>query len=235
MHRLSFSVRSGNFFLILLALAFCMACTASAASKKDLPEVSSDGLHLLKNTKVAIAYAKPGATLAPYSKVMLLDCFVEFKENWARDYNLNEVGLSGRVTDKDADAIKQRLAEEFREVFTEELTKDGYQVVDAAGPDVLLLRPAIINLDVAAPDIMKAGRGNTWVSSAGEMTLYLELYDSSTSDLLGRVIDPRAADDMTAQRANRVTNTAEARKIIRRWADLLSNRLNEVRAANAAK
>ena len=31
------------------------------------------------------------------------------------------------------------------------------------------------------------------VASAGQMTLYLELYDSETSTLLARVIDPQAA------------------------------------------
>jgi hypothetical protein len=113
------------------------------------------------------------------------------------------------------------------------LTKDGHEVVDAVGPDVLLLRPAIINLDVAAPDIMRASMGNTWVSSAGSMTLYMELYDSASSTIIGRVADPRADPNDGAQIANKVTNKVAADRIIRRWAELLSSHLGEVQQSTA--
>ena len=223
------TVRSGKLAAFLLALVFFAAGSSTAFAKEELPEVSSDGLHLVKGTKAKIVYAKPGLSLAPYTKVQLLDCFVEFKKNWQRDYNLNEIGLDGRISDKDADAIKQRLADEFRLIFTQELAKTGHEVVTEAAPDVLLLRPAILNLDVAAPDVMRAGRSTTWVSEAGAMTLYLELYDSATSELLARVVDPRTADDFGyAQRASRVTNKAEADRILRMWASTLATHLGEV-------
>jgi len=206
---------------------------ASAIAKDKLPEVDKDGLHLIKDSKVAVAYAKPGADLSQYTKVMLLDCFVQFKKDWERDYNMDAIGLQGRVGDKDMERAKKGLAEAFREVFTETLTKDGHQVVDAAGPDVVLLRPAIINLDVTAPDLMRSSRGNAWVSSAGSMTLYMELYDSGSDTLIGRVADPRADSDHGAQMANKVNNKAAAERIIRRWAELLSSHLGEVKQATA--
>ena len=217
-------------------LAAALACLAMAITlttvyaKEELPEVSKDGLHLLKKTKVRIAYAKPGVTLDKYTKVKILDCFVQFREDWEHDYNLGEVGLSGRVTDKDVARIKQLLAEEFEKVFTEQLTEAGHEVVDAVGPEVLLLRPAIINLDVTAPDLSmhQAGLQTTVVASAGQMTLYMELYDSATSELLARVIDPRADPGGMAMRANRVTNRAAADRILRRWADLLADHLGDV-------
>jgi hypothetical protein len=84
--------------------------TSTAWAKDTLPEVSKDGLHLLKHTKVRVAYAKPGASLDQYTKVKILDCFVQFKKNYEHDYNLNEVGLEGRITDKDIAAMKTRLA-----------------------------------------------------------------------------------------------------------------------------
>ena len=219
------------FRLASLLTVLMLACSVSAKEKQKLPEVDKDGLHLIKDSKVAVAYAKPGADLSQYSKVMLVDCFVQFKDNWERNYNMNEIGLEGRVEDKDVTRIKADLAAEFKKVFTETLTKDGHEVVDAVGPDVLLLRPAIINLDVAAPDTMRASRGNTWVSSAGSMTLYMELYDSASSTLIGRVADPRADPDDGAQIANKVTNKVAADRIIRRWAELLSGHLGEVQQA----
>jgi len=194
-------------------------------AKEDLPEVDSDGLHLVKKTKVRAAYIKPGTDLSQYSKVKLLDCYVDFVKDWEKDYNLNQIGLNGRIRDKDAEAIKKRLSDEFTKVFTEELTKKGFPVVDDVGPDVLLLRPALINVDVAAPDIMTAGMQTTYVRSAGEMTLYMEMYDSATSTLIARVVDPEADDDGFAKQANRVTNKAAADRILRHWAELLAKHL----------
>jgi hypothetical protein len=214
--------------LVLSAALFSASVTASK-SKTELPEVSSDGLHLLKNTKVAVAYAKPGATLEPYTRIKLLDAFVDFRKDWQRDYNMEEIGLSGRISDKDAEAIKAGLAAEFKKIFTEELTKQGHEITDEVGPDVLLLRPALLNVDVTAPDTMSSGMGRTWIQSAGQMTLYMELYDSATSTLLARVVDPQADREGMAQPANRVTNKAAADRILRDWAQLLATRLGEVK------
>ena len=212
---------------ILAAVILALTMTSSAWAKDKLPEVSKDGLHLLKHTKVRVAYAKPGASLENYTKVKILDCFVQFKKNYEREYNLNEVGLDGRITDKDIATIKTRLAAEFKKVFTKELTKAGHEVVDDVGPDVLLLRPAILNLNVTAPETKWAGIGTTVVASAGQMTLYMELYDSASNELLARVIDPQAG--MEGGVANRVTNAASADRILRHWADLLSKHLGDVK------
>lgn len=222
-------------WLAAIAVATAMFCLPAIAKKEQLPEVDKDGLHLLNDTKVAVAYAKPGATLDKYTKVKLLDCFVEFQKDWQRDYNMNEIGLDGRVTDKDAQEIKTRLAAQFKKVFTKELTKKGYPVVDDVGPDVLLLRPALINVDVAAPDLMTAGIERTYVRSAGNMTLYMEMYDSATSTLLARVADPQADDPAFAQRADRASNTMAADRILEAWADLLAKHLGEVKDATTSK
>lgn len=226
------SLKSIRFFHFV-SVAIGLLLATSAIAKDKLPEVDQDGLHLIKDSKVAVAYARPGANLGQYSKVILLDCYVEFKKNWERDYNMDAIGLEGRVSDKDMERAKKGLAEAFREVFTETLTKDGHELVEEVGPDVLLLRPAIVNLDVAAPDMMRSSRGNTWVESAGSMTLYMELYDSASNTIIARVADPRADPDRGAQIANRVTNKAAAERIIRSWAELLSSHLSEVKQTAA--
>lgn len=215
------------------ALAGLFATATLAAGTP--PETSSDGLELLKNTKARIVYAKPGASLKSYARVMLLDCFVEFQKSWQREYNLEEVGLSGRVTDKDADAIKQRLAKEFKEVFTKRLVKKGHVVVDAPAPDVLLLRPALINVEITAPQTRMAGRSREFIRSAGSMTLVLELYDSTTSTLLARVIDPQTDVQPFPTEASRATNKFAADHVLQHWADLLASHLGEARAGAEAK
>jgi hypothetical protein len=157
---------------------------------------------------------------------MILDCFVAFKKDWKpRD---STGGF--KVTAKDMENIKKSLAEEFRKVFIEELqTKGGYEVVDDPGEDVLLVRPAIIDLDVTAPDGMAAGRTRSFATSAGQMTLFVELYDSATSDLLARAIDPRSGRSSgPIEWQTGVTNRAQAEKILRKWASVLRDALDEV-------
>jgi len=230
MTKFSFKYFAGISGSIFVGIMFLTMLAANVYAEDELPEVSSDGLHLKKDAKVRVAYVKEGASFSQYTKVKILDCYVEFVEDWQRDYNLHEVGLSGRVSDRDAEEIKDRLAAEFRKIFTEELTEAGHEVVDDTGPDILLLRPAIINLDVNAPDLRTANRGNTWVQSAGQMTLYMEFYDSANNTLLARVVDPQADRGFgTASVSNRVTNRAEADKILRRWANLLETHLGDVK------
>lgn len=209
--------------LVSALLAFSMSVAVSAKDK--LPEVDSDGLHLVKDRQVYAAYAKPGTDLGIYDKVMLVGCFVDFVKDWQKDYNMEQVNLDGRVTDKDAEEIKTRLANEFAKVFTKVLTKNGFPVVTESAPDVLLLRPALINVDVAAPWIPTAAPEGQLVNSAGGMTLYLEMYDSATDTLIARVVDPQADDNDLTRVANSVTNKAAADLILTHWADLLVKHL----------
>jgi Protein of unknown function (DUF3313) len=215
----------------VIALAF------SAIAKEEIPETTPEGLVLMKDTKARVVYARPGATLDQYTKVALLDCYVAFKKNWDRDYNRDQISLGNRVTTDDMERIKKAVADEFRKVFTEELQeKGGYQIVDVAGEEVLIVRPAIVNLDVTAPDLNSASRTHTAVASAGEMTLYVELFDSSTGDIIARIIDPQAADrGGFAMYANSVTNKAEADRIIRKWAVALRSHLGELDKATTAE
>jgi hypothetical protein len=132
--------------------------------------------------------------------------------------------------------MKGRIATEFKKVFTKELQKkDDFQVVDTQAAGVLVLRPAIVNLEVTAPDLMTANMQATVVRSAGSGTLYLELWDGGTNTIMARVLDARAADQGVAQAANSVTNTFAADLILTSWADELRQHLDAARAQAAGK
>ena len=203
------------------------ALQASPQAQDDLPDKTTNGLIRVDSENVDALYLEPGATLAPYNRVAILDCFVAFRKDWRDDYNRNERALSARVTEKDMEDIKAALSEEFRKVFTEQLQSGGYEVVDEAADDVLLLRPAIVNLDVTAPDVGNATRSYTVVASAGQMTLYLELYDSTTGHNFALILDHQEDNQNIAQRSSTVTNRAAADRIIRDWAVLLRDALDE--------
>ena len=221
------SVRS--LILPIVALSLVIA-PPLLAKKQELPEVTEDGLHRVPDSKMAIVYAEPGADLAQYQRIQLLSAYVAFKKNWARDQR-SRSGQSFRATDRDIEKIKTDLANEFDEVFRKVLEDGGYQVVDEAADDVLLVRPAIINLDVNAPDTPASGRSYTMTQSAGEMTLYIELYDSVTSDLIAKALDRKVDNARTGfyTWSNSVTNRAAADRILNGWAEILRDALDEAK------
>ena len=217
--------------LIVVATA-CLLGGVVLAKTDELPAVSPEGLELRKGKVASLLYVRPGVDFSRYTRIAILDCPVAFRKDWERD----RAGSAMRVSQKDMDAIKAGVSAEFLKVFTDELqTKGGYQIVTTGGEDVLVLRPAILDLDVTAPDTMPAGRSYTLSESSGAMTLYLEFFDSVSGQILARAID-READRGTGQIQwqNRVTNTAEASRILRRWAVALRERLDEVQGRATA-
>jgi Protein of unknown function (DUF3313) len=224
-----------KFTLWGIAAVLCIAGPLRADD--GAADVSDDGLELREVSNLRSVYARPGATLAPYKRIALLDCFVEFRKGWKRNYNSQVRGAGRRITDEDMERIKKEVAEEFRKVFTKELETDGgYEIVDVAAADVLLLRPAIINLVVTAPDKRAPGRYTTIVDSAGQMTLYLELYDSASDELIAKVVDPRVVRSAGGYAiSNSARNKAEADRILRRWADILRDHLDAARATDGSE
>ncbi len=212
---------------VITVLVIGLALSVSVVGADDFPEVTEDGLRKVSDTKLAVVYAKDGVDLSVYNKVWLADATVAFKKNWQRDQNRSTRSLSNKVSAKDMDRIKTGLAELFREVFTETLTEAGHELVSESGDDVLIVRPAILNLDVNAPDTRSGGRSNTYVQSAGEMTLYIELYDSVTGDLLVKALDAQADRQSHHLRWHtEASNRAAAKKMLDSWADTLSANLS---------
>jgi Protein of unknown function (DUF3313) len=219
--------------LTCIAVAMAVTCPSALRAQGSPPSVV-DGLRLRTNTGSSLVYVKPGATFGKYDKVAILDCFVEFDKDWQSNYNSSQVDPSNFVSVDDMNRIKKELAADFKKIFTKELQAGGYQVVTSAAPDVLVLRPAIINLRVTAPDLMTPGIDATVVNSAGSATLYLELWDSMTNTLLARAMNAQADQQFGGQVADSVTNTQAADFILKGWADNLRKHLEAARAKTSS-
>jgi hypothetical protein len=217
-------------FAAMGVLAITLVLPLCAAAAKQPPQTTFDGLELRPNTKLAVVYLRPEADFSGYRKVALLDCAVAFKKDWQRNQNsTNPLAISA----KDMDDIRKALGTMFSEVFRDVLTKGGYELTDKAGDDVLVLRPAIIDLNISSPAAAEAGRSKTYATSAGAMTMYLEVYDSSTNEILARTVDRKQATDygrMTWQ--NSATNKTEARRMMTEWAETLRAGLDRLRATS---
>jgi hypothetical protein len=151
-------------------------------------------------------------------------------KNWARDYNRDAATLSQRLSEGDVQNIVQGVRENFTEVFTEAYKNAGLELVTEPGPDVLRVRPGVVDLYITAPDTMSSGRSRTYTMEAGHATLFVELRDSTTGALLGRALDKRATRDTgRVQSSNRVTNISDFRVLFKQWADISIKGFNELR------
>lgn len=216
---------------VTLAMGAASFSPAADAASSKLPDVSPEGLKLVPKTKASAVYLRDGATFGSYDKVAILECPVAFRQNWQRDQNSQG---GARVSDSDVAKIRAALSAEFQKVFSEELAAKGQTVVTDAGTGVLILRPAIINLDIEVPNTT-APNAYTFTDSAGQATLYLELYDGVSGELLARVIDAQVAgDDMVGNRLrNSNTNRADADRLLKMWADRLGTYLQNARESAA--
>lgn len=210
-------------------IALCMTLSiAAAASERTPPRTTVDGLHLIEGTKMALVYAKPDVDLSQYNRIFLIEPQVAFTKNWLRTQNSIP---NQTVRKEDMERIKKELAELFMEVFREELQNNGgYVLVDGTAEDVLIVRPAIIDLDVFAPDTPGTTRTRSAIPSAGTMTLYMELIDSVTGDVMVKAMDNKFDRTRTRiQVQNRVRNEAAAREMLGNWANVLRLALDEAR------
>lgn len=219
--------------LVVVAGLALTACAGSDFTPEST--LSYDGLERVAGYGPGEVYLRPGADLAHYQHLSMTRCEVVFRKNWLRDQQRDNRVLTPRIRQEDADRIRQRLATDCETHFRAALQRaPAYHLVDVVpnGEDVLVLRPAIVNLDIHAPDIQGTMRTRSYTTSAGEMTLILELVDALTGEVQGRVVDRRrGVDQHQLQWTSTVTNRAEAERILRRWADLLRDGLDRVRGA----
>ena len=219
--------------LLIIAGLFLIALASMPVwAKKDLPAINDDGMELIKDTKYSTIYADPGVDLSIYKQILLEDASVAFKKNWLRDQNRHRRSNINRVQESDVERIKQDVATLFREVFTTELVDGGYELVEQAGEDVLVVKPAIVDLDVIAPDLRTAARTNTFSESAGEMTLVLELYDSLTNDKIVTARDrKRDFQRGYVEWRTSVSNRATAKRMMSSWARAFREQLDDARSS----
>lgn len=211
-------------FSALFACFFASSFVSVAMSKEKPPE-NWDGLERRKVKGLDNVYVRPNVVFTPYKSVMLDPTAVEFAKHWEKSQDFNK-----RPTADEMQRIKDKLAELMRERYTVELVEHGYTVVTAAAEDTLVVKTAIIDLFINAPDLNDPGITRSYTTSAGRMTLVLEARDGPTGQLLARVVDKQEDDHMggTMMWTNAATNTNDARRIIDVWAKKLREALDRL-------
>ena len=217
----------------LLALTLITGC---ASTSEPPPSTTPDGLELVSSGKHSAVYMTPDAQFDIYEQFGVVPCQVAFRKNWQRDYNSAHRSSTQQVKQRDMDRIKTDLGEECTRFFTEALSEDpAYDLVTEwqEGEEVLLVFPNIVNLDVTSPDLNSPSMSRSYSASAGAMTLYLELIDAETSEVLMRAYDSKADPDSFVNYANRITNRQAADRMLKDWATRLRAAMDQTLRASA--
>jgi hypothetical protein len=203
-------------------VALLMLC--GCVIKPPQAERTVDGLQRKPSKRVDVVYTAPGMSLATYRRIVLDPVDVAFKKNWQRAHP--------EVTAADIERIRTEAAALFRHTFAQELdAKGGYELVEAAAPDVFRVSASIVDLDLAAPGGLSSGTARTYVVSLGDMTLLGELRDSVSGAILVRVADrERGREFGNLRLVNNVSASAEAGRAFAMWAGLLREALDAAKS-----
>ena len=205
-------------------LALTVAFTSSpAATNKELDQaLSRGGLQKIEVEGLDLAYARPGASLAAYKRVQLEPVQVEFRKSKDPARPAARSSSAARSARRSgptwpASSTKVRQLQKSQRLPGRE----------QPGPDVLRVKPKVLDLYVNAPDV-GPGRSRTLVSSAGEIALVADLADSTSGQVLARVADQRdASKGGRIYLVNGKVNEEEARKIAGGWAQILRKALDK--------
>jgi hypothetical protein len=195
-------------------------------------ELSFDGLTRMDGTIMDIVWARPDIDLTGYRKIMLEGMGVEYREVSGPYSGRAGMGSSriqsGNQTEFQLDeATRALFEEEIGSAFIEAMgSSNVFEIVEEAGPDVLLVRGGLLDVVSRVPPD-SVGRTEVFIDSVGEATLILEIRSSVSKSIYVRAVDGRAmSQSFQMQRSNRASNRAEVRRLGRRWGDMLRDGLD---------
>jgi hypothetical protein len=218
--------------LMLVSLSLLIvACTSAPPALQTGPDAERtfDGLVRVDNSRFQDAWADPEIDFSQFKKVMSGGARFEFR---AVSKTAGRTSVS-RGTQRDfwiSDANRDKLVETVSGIFKEELSKaQGWEAAEEVGPDVLILRGALLDIVSFVPPEM-IGRGEIYLSSVGEATLVVEGIDSMSGEVVFRALDRRSIEPVgnTMIRANTVTTWSEVRRWARRHATILREGLESI-------
>lgn len=190
-------------------------------------QLSFDGLYPVANVRVDKAWVRRDFDLTGYTKIIVQGAGIHYRPVKASAGRLT-ASRSGETEFPLTEAQKANIQDVFSTAFREELAKlENLAIVDEPGPDVLIVRGALLDVVSKVPP-QPIGRSSIYLDVIGYATLVIELIDSESGSVLARAVDLDAAQQQgVAFESNPVTNTAQVRRLAKSWAQLLRRRLEE--------
>jgi len=235
-------MKNRSWFTVTLGIALLAhAAIAAAQSNASYASTEEQGMVRVRSSQFDVVQARAGANFRGYSRIMLDPPQVAMAEHWLRDMNTPPLALLRRTTPEDVTQIVEQARAGFNDTLAGALKRAGYELVSAPGPDVLRLSPSLVNLRVNAPaSLTNAPLTRVYTFNAGEATLNLDIRDSTTGDLLGRVVDHRTAGQRGSTRASAqlttaVTNRFDFGNMFDAWSSAWLQTLDELKLQSPGK
>jgi len=214
-------------FAVILALGACVAGEAPRPQTGADAEITFDGLTRVDNTIMDSVWVRPDIDLTAFRKVLFVPVGVSYRDVEPGDatqaLRRSTRSRSTELREFQLDAETRAYFEaEIGTAFMQEVTaSDVYRVVDEPGPDVLAIGVALLDVVSRVPP-QAASQPRVFIDSVGEATLVLEIRGSMSNSIYLRAVDRRAAQQQAAMiESNRVTNTAEIRRLGHRWGEIV--------------
>lgn len=225
---------------LLLALPSSYSAIASESpSSQSLPKLpeATDGLQkIASTTEGRVVYLKKDADFSQFKYVQLLKAHVAFSKNWQENFNRKNRSTIGVVTDQDMIKIKENVSQHFDEVFNKEFNDNGYPIVDVAQERTLLIRPALVDLDLVNPSTIAPKNTKTFSRDDESVTLYIELYDGMSGEILARVAENKyITENEYYGWQNRTRNSSDMIRLLSSWASELRIFLDNTHNKNEMK
>lgn len=170
--------------------AACSLAACTTVNQTDMQPVPA-GLVSADFADFDQAWIRPDVDFSGYDAVLIEPAVIEFDPSWGRSGQRTGSRLPGTMAD--IDGTRTEVAEVIDQALRDQLRQDErFRIVEAAGPNVLRLRPRVDDLFISAIDPMKmAARTDQYVRGVGHGRAGLEVADSVTGDVLMQVSDPR--------------------------------------------
>ncbi len=183
-------MRTQRFFIPVLAVVAAVAFAPAFAATNP---AQADGLSAVKSPTLDEVYLRPAVDLSSYRKVIVEPARVELVKGY-RKYINQQREPSRWLTPEDVQQMVATAQALMTDAVTAAFKAQGFEIVTAPGPGVLYVAPSTLDLFVNAPDTVTPTRqGQITQREAGNATLMLDIRDSASGTLVGRVVDRNTA------------------------------------------
>lgn len=187
----------------------------------------------VRNPALEVQWATPDTRPPPFDKVLLSPVELAFRD--VAPLRGPSGASGGRNEFPVAEDDRVRLEADANRILREELADSRrFTLVDAAGPGVLVVKPALRDIVSRMPPEEPPGRSAVFLDEVGEATLVVEFVDGTTGRVLGTAVDRRVAEPAGSMggfgsvRGNTVGVTNEVRRVLRRWGTRLTSRVEQL-------
>jgi hypothetical protein len=225
-------VRNTGLWFGLVAAAVGLGCAAPGIDFDTSPgSTTPDGLRRVRWSPLGSEFLKPGADLRGYTGILIDPVAISYQTQHGQ-------GLDPRVSPYAPEQSQlDHLQRAYQESFRRALTRGGLTPATAPGPGVLRLSGRIADLTVLAPPTDTLDPDETvYSSSAGDLTLLLDLTDAATGSQLLRAggrhsisIDPVIG----GEEDDPVINAAAVSELFDQQALILHQRIEQLRQTPA--